>query len=122
MAIPAHVWAASTPLPFGGPNAILGALAVLLSLPALLERPSAVRPLVPVIAVGLALLAWTILVYTFTDTFDLRRVGQTAVGIGILVAVYLAVTDTRRARLMIGVHRPLHPGIGAVRPGHELLR
>ena len=103
MAIPAHVWAASTPLPFGGPNAILGALAVLLSLPALLERPSAVRPLVPVAAVGLALLAWAILVYTFTDTFDLRRVGQTAVGIGILVAVYLAVTDARRARLMIGV-------------------
>ena len=103
MAIPGHVWAASTPLPFGGPNAILGALAVLLSLPALLERPSAVRPLVPVIAVGLALLAWAILVYTFTDTFDLRRVGQTAVGIGILVAVYLAVTDARRARLMIGV-------------------
>ena len=103
MAIPAHVWAASTPLPFGGPNAILGALAVLLSLPALLERPSAVRPLVPVIAVGLALLAWAILVYTFTDTFDLRRVGQTAVGIGIMVAVYLAVTYVRRARLMIGV-------------------
>ena len=103
MAIPAHVWAASTPLPLGGPNAILGALAVLLSLPALLERPSAVKPLVPVAAVGLALLAWAILVYTFTDTFDLRRVGQTAVGIGIMVAVYVAVTDVRRARLMIGV-------------------
>ena len=103
MAIAAHVWAASIPLPLGGPNAILGALAVLLSLPALLERPPAVKPLVPLVSVGLALLAWAILVHTFTDTFDLRRVGQTTLGIGILVAVYLTVTDAQRARLMIGV-------------------
>lgn len=107
----AHVWFGSAPLPLGGPNVILAAVA--LSLAYLLcavriEKRAAIiaalvedfRPVIPIIAVSLLLLIWALTVYLFTDTLFPMRLGQMGMGIGILFAVYLCVDSVRRGVLM----------------------
>lgn len=109
----AHVWFGSAPLPLGGPNVILAAAAVALSLAYLLcairiEKRGAIiaalaedfRPVIPMIAVSVSLLIWGLAVHLFTDARFPTRLGQTGMGIGILFAVYLCVDSVRRGVLM----------------------
>ena len=119
----AHIWFGGVPLLLGGPNATLAALAAFLAaLYALLtafrrERNSGgaatpihkgyiknlvrqYRIVIPVIAVSLLLLLWALAVYLFTDTLAWKRLGQIALGIGVLFAVYVSVNSLRRAALL----------------------
>ncbi len=113
-AIFGQIWFASTPLPLGGPNVWLAGAAVLLAAGCVLwrvvriEERSAIiptlvadfRPVIPVIAVSALLVVWALAVYLFTGTLDATRLGQMVLGIGVLFAVYLAVTGVTRAQLM----------------------
>ncbi len=114
-AIFAHIWFASSPLPFGGPNVILAGVAVLLSLAYVLlrvaqlgERSAVIstlvedfRPIIPAMAVSLLLTTWALAVYLFTDTLDWTRLAQMALGIGVLFAVYVSVDSVRRAKWVV---------------------
>ena len=107
----AQHWFASTPLPWGGPNVVLGALAGLAAtfLVGLRLRCggvqcgwafTALRPAAGVVAVALLWLLWALVVHDRTGTAPPVRLAQTALGIGVLCATCLAVTTLRRARLM----------------------
>ena len=110
----AYSWFASTPFLFGGPNAILAGVAIVLSLSYALRRaaplrgPSAIvsyaardlRPVTPIIMVAVLLMAWALTVYLFTDTLRPVRIAQMGLGIGVLFAVYLSVDTVYRARLL----------------------
>ena len=107
----AQHWFASTPLPWGGPNVVLGALAALAAtfLVGLRLRHggvqcggafTALRPAAGVVAVALLWLLWALVVHGRTGTAPPVRLAQTALGIGVLCATCLAVTTLRRARLM----------------------
>ena len=110
-----HIPFGSTPLPFGGPNVHLAAMAVFLSLYCALSRAflsgkrfvgirvlvEEFRPVIPIIAVSLLLTAWMFAVYLFNDFLAPERLMKTALGIGILFAVYLSVNSVRRATLMV---------------------
>ena len=107
----AQHWFASTPLPWGGPNVVLGALAALAAtfLVGLglrrgttlgAERLNALRPVAGAVAVALLWLLWALVVHGRTGTAPPVRLAQTALGIGVLAATCLAVTTLRRARLM----------------------
>ena len=109
-----QIWFASTPLPLGGPNVWLAGAAVLLAARCVLWRvgriedrsaiiPTLVadfRPVIPVIGVSALLVVWALAVYLFTGTLDATRLGQMVLGIGVLLAVYLAVTGVTRGQLM----------------------
>ncbi len=109
-----HLWFAGVPLLLGGPNVILGGLAVLLSLAWVLRRAGRIeersriistlvmdfRPVIPIIAVSLLLTAWALTVYLFTDTLKPARLAQMALGVGILFAVYLSVNSVYRATVV----------------------
>ena len=110
----AQHWFASTPLPLGGPNIVLGGLTALFALSLvilrLLQREgegagapmlcAAFRPAAPVIALSLLLLAWALVVHLRTDTSAPVRLAQVALGIGVLCATCLCVDSVRRAALM----------------------
>ena len=111
-----HVWFASTPLPFGGPNILPAVAAGLLAVALCLWRsapllrptiggvrrafaaalPMASRSAMPVLLTAFAMWAWVLAVYLRTGTFDSTRLGQLAVGIGVLCAS-LCVLSLRRA-------------------------
>lgn len=111
-AVFAHVWFASTPLPFGGPNvwlaglAILGAAACLVA-PVLGAQQGArgavlgkrlreLRPLAPaLVVVGLAC-AWAALVGMVNASWDHVLLGKMALGMGVFFAVFLTVDNVRR--------------------------
>ena len=107
LTVPACLWAAGTDLPLGGPNVFAGGLAVLASLfyVALFYLDSDSHktfvqpflPVIPILAIGSLLLAWAATVYLATDTLAPRRLGQMAIGLGILFAVFCCVTSSRRA-------------------------
>ena len=113
-AIFAQLWFSSTPMPLGGPNIIIAAVAVSLASSYAVgrvvrsrERSTGIsalvkdfRPAIPVIAVSLLLALWMLAVYRFTDTFNTVLMGQTLLGIGVLFAVYLCVDSIHRAKLM----------------------
>ncbi len=116
-AVCAQLWFASAPLPLGGPNVLLAAAAVILAAGNALWRagrrplpePAAVipalvgefRPLIPAMAAALLLLAWMTTVHLCHGIHDATRLAQTALGIGILFAVYRSVDRPRRVWLMI---------------------
>ena len=111
----AHLWFASTPLPLGGPNVVLAAITVFLSLAytllcairlgkrALSALVEEFRPIIPIITVALLILIWALAVNLFTDTLNPILLAQMGMGIGVLFAVYLCVDSTRRAVLMVQV-------------------
>lgn len=110
-ALLAHIWFASAPLPFGGPNVLLFALAVALGamsiaaiavpswdrvgLGASAER---LRAIAPVLCVAATMPAVALAVYLWTDTVDVVRLGHMVLGIGVLLAVFLFVDSPRRAK------------------------
>ena len=111
----AHFWFASAPLPAGGPNVILGAVTVLLSLIHILGRVaraeslsavipdflSQFRPILPIAAVCFGLLAWATVVYViFSDVVASALLAQIALGIGILFAAFVSVDSIYRAVLV----------------------
>ena len=114
-----HVWFASTPLPFGGPNILPAIAAALLAVVLRLWRaapslrggvgvalgarrafaaffPKRFRSAAPVLLIAFAMWAWVHVVYLRADTFDSTRAGQFTVGIGVLFAS-LCVLSARRA-------------------------
>lgn len=117
--VSAHILFASSPLPFGGPNVVLGVLFVLASMiyaflrfraaqeqnPAPFVRAAfdEFRPIIPAVAVGALMLVWMFAVHSVTDTFDYRpiRWWQIALGICVLISVYVVVDNLRRASLVI---------------------
>ena len=114
-AVFAHYWFASTPLPLGGPNVIIGGVTVLLSIVYVLARAvrsgsiSAVvpgilqrfRPILPITALCLAMLAWAAAVYlVFADAVDAVLLAQIALGIGILFAAFVCVDSVYRAAVV----------------------
>lgn len=114
-AVFAHYWFASAPLPLGGPNVILGGVTVLLSVVYVLARAarsgsiSAVvpgilqrfRPILPITALCLAMLAWAAAVYlVFADAVDAVLLSQIALGIGILFAAFVCVDSVYRAAVV----------------------
>lgn len=117
-AVFANLWFASAPLPLGGPNGIIAAAAALLAIlyaagriiprtPSPTNRRARLsaltrdfRPLIPALAVSLLLLLWAITVYLRTDALDPTTIAKMTVGVGIMFAVYLAVTTPQRARLL----------------------
>lgn len=110
----AQHWFASTPLPLGGPNIVLGGLTGLLALALVIlgllrgegegagasMLRAAFRPAAPVIALSLLLLAWALVVHLRTGTSAPVRLAQVALGIGVLCATCLCVDSVRRAALM----------------------
>ena len=119
VAVFGHVWFASTPLPFGGPNILPAVSATLLAVVFCLWRsaplpyganglrrafaaalPRRVRSAMPVLLTACAMWAWALAVYWRTDTFDANRMGQLAVGVGVLFAS-LCVLTARRAKVLI---------------------
>lgn len=106
-AIFAHAWFASTPLPLGGPNVLLGGAAVALALALAVTRTPAGRPLaavrntLPAMAAALALAAWAAIVHVAHDGGSWLPIGKIAMGIGILFAVRMTVTNAGRVRWMI---------------------
>ena len=107
----AQHWFASTPLPWGGPNVVLGALAALAAtcwgatqLRRGVEhswgRITALGPVAAAVAIALLWLLWALVVHSRTGTTPPLRLAQTALGVGVLCATCLAVTTLRRARLM----------------------
>ena len=119
VAVFGHVWFASTPLPFGGPNILPAAAATLLAVVLCLWRsapllrganglrqafapplPRRFRSAMPVVVTAGAMWAWVFAVYLRTGTFDPTRMGQLTVGVGVLFAS-LCVLSVRRARALI---------------------
>ncbi len=119
VAVFGHVWFASTPLPLGGPNILPAVAATLLAVVLCLWRsaplprgasglrrafaaalPRRLRSAMPVLLTACAMWAWALAVYWRTDTFNATRMGQLAVGIGVLFAL-LCVLTARRAKVLI---------------------
>ena len=100
-AILAYAWFASTPLPIGGPNVVVAAIAVILSFTLLNGRIRRFNYATPIIFVSVALLVWIIAIRMLTDTTSLSRVGQVALGIGIMVAVIVVVSNALSMRILI---------------------
>ena len=119
LAVFGHIWFASTPLPFGGPNVVFAVAAAALSVvlwiwqSVPLARVAGVghaivagflarfRPAAPALLVALCMWGWVLAVYLRSDTFNLARFGQLTAGVGVLFAL-LCVLCARRARLLIG--------------------
>ena len=118
LAVFAHVWFASTPLPLGGLNIWLAVAATLFAVVLALWRvaprvctagwrqtiaaafrgPS--RHATLALLAALAMWAWVHVVYLRTGTFDAMRAGQLTVGVGVLFAS-LCVHTAWRARGLI---------------------
>ena len=111
LALLAHIWFASTPLPLGGPNIALALVAVLLAVATLfVTKPipdalATVRqqlgPIVPVAAVAVLLALWALTVYLATGTMHPTRLARMALGIGVLAATFVFVTNVPRARMLV---------------------
>ena len=110
-----QLWFASTPLPWGGPNVILAAAAVVLSLVygalrAVALKPLSagatalfrdLRPLLPTLAVSALLTLWAFIVHRFSNNLEGVRLAQMILGVGVLFAMYLAVERASRARVIV---------------------
>lgn len=116
-AVFAQVWFASTPLPFGGPNALLAGLAVLGAVvlrfvvpllgargaeeetrgAVLVQRLRDLRPIAPILIVCGLVLAWAVAVSAANGHWDYRLLGEMAFGTSLLCAVFLTVDSVRRA-------------------------
>lgn len=113
-AVFAHIWFASAPLPFGGPNVWLaGAAGVAAALAGVLRlRRVKLAPRVAlagaggtalaVVGVAALFLGWMVAVYLGTGTFNSAKVGKLAVGIALLVAILVSVDTVRRVKVLIG--------------------
>lgn len=119
-AVCAHFWFASTPLPLGGPNVWLAALAVAgaslclaVSLlragrarragkaacrGALFTRLGDLRPIAPALVAVALVLAWAAVVSAANGAWDVALLGKMALGAGVLFAVYLCVDTARRCQ------------------------
>ena len=113
-AVFAQLWLSSAPLPWGGPNVMLAGAAVLLSLAYILLRLAALnpltagvalfrdlRPLLPTLAVSALLTLWAFLIHRFSNNLEGVRLAQMILGVGVLLAMYLAVERASRARIIV---------------------
>ena len=113
-AVFAQLWLSSAPIPWGGPNVMLAGAAVLLSLAYILLRLAALnpltagaalfrdlRPLLPTLAVSALLTLWAFLIHRFSNNLEGVRLAQMILGVGVLLAMYLAVERASRARLIV---------------------
>ena len=106
LTVAASLWAASMPLPMGGPNVALGALTVAAAgaYAAWRRDLSVGGPASAALAAGACLLAWAAVATWLNDEYPdhLRRLGQTAMGVGILWAVVVAASTAPRVRVVSG--------------------
>ena len=113
-AVFAHIWLASAPLPFGGPNVLLAGLAVLGAVhvgfvaPALgaaatqrgvilVERFRELRPIAAALLVCGLVLGWALAVSAANGRWDFLLLGKMAFGMGVFYAGFLIVDSVRRA-------------------------
>lgn len=113
-AVFAHIWFASTPLPFGGPNVLLAGMAMLgallvgfvapaLGAPAgergtiLAQRSRGLRPIAAATIVCGLVLVWASAVSAANGHWDYLLLGKMAFGIAVYCAVFLTVDSVRRA-------------------------
>ena len=113
-AVFAHIWLASTPLPFGGPNVLLAGLAILgaafvgFVAPAvrasaeqrgaiLAERFRDLRPIATALLVCGLVFVWAVAVSAANGHWDYLLLGKMAFGMGVFYAVFLTVDSVRRA-------------------------
>ena len=113
-AVLAHVWFASTPMPFGGPNVLLAGLAVLGAVfcgfvmpmlgasagtraAVLVQRLRELRPIAGAMLMCGFLLVWALAVSAANGNWDLPLLGKMAFGAGVLCAVFLTLDSVRRA-------------------------
>ena len=104
LTVAAHVWAASTPLPLGGPNVLLAALTVAVTAVYVVwRREFALDGLTRLaLAVALCLLLWAAVSVWINDQYPshLTRMGQTTMGIAMLWVVSIAVVTLPRIRIV----------------------
>ena len=104
LTVAAHVWAASTPLPFGGPNVVMAALTVAATVAYVAwSRHFAVDGLTRlVLAFALCLLLWAAVSTLMNDQYPshLTRLGQTTMGIAILWVVSMTIQTLPRVRIV----------------------
>ena len=112
LALLTHICFASTPLPLGGPNIAMAFLAASLAVIALAAASprtalahvrEQLTPILPVLAAAVSMLLWALAVYSATDTLDANRLAKMALGIGVLFAVFVCVSNARRACAMVFV-------------------
>ena len=104
LTVAAHVWAASTPLPFGGPNVVIAALTVAATAAYVAWRRNFTveRLTLLALAVAFCLLLWAAVSVWINDQYPshLTRLGQTTMGIAMLWAVSVAVITLPRIRIV----------------------
>ena len=104
LTVAAHVWAASTPLPFGGPNVIIAALTVAATAAYVAWRRNFTveRLTLLALAVAICLILWAAISTWINDQYPthLTRLGQTAMGIAMLWAARVAVFTLPRIRIV----------------------
>lgn len=115
-ALLAHIWFASASLPLGGPNISLTLAFVVLAggqfLAGVWNRRGAGAnsladlarhdwmQVMPVFVVSALMPLWALVVYSANDTLDVVRLMKMALGIGVLLTVFVCVSSLRRACYM----------------------
>ena len=104
LTVAAHVWAASTPLPFGGPNVVIAALTVAATGAYVAwRRDFAVEGLTRLaLAVAICLFLWAAVSTLINDQYPshITRLGQIAMGIALLWVVSVAVVSLTTIRIV----------------------
>ena len=105
MAVFAHAWLANDPIPFGGSNVLLTAMAVGFSVLYAFFNKKAVFPLPKdfsrvFFTFGVFLL-WAIIIFFSTETAFFQRLAQTILGLGLLFAVHIGMANPRRAEILM---------------------
>ena len=104
LTVAAHVWAASTPLPFGGPNVIIAALTVAAGAIYVAWRQDFVVEGWTRLALGVAicLFLWAAVSTLINDQYPshITRLGQIAMGIALLWVVSVAVVSLTTIRIV----------------------
>lgn len=103
----ASFWFPTTPLLIGGPNVLLGVVAVFLALlhctitkdiyqPHLVRRPT-----ITILVTLLLMMTWTVVTLLRTDTFSTLVVGSSILGPGIFLATVISASDGRRILILV---------------------
>ena len=99
----ASLWFSSTPLPFGGPNVLLGAGAIFLTFLCINANGNIRRTLlvdrssIQILIVALLMMIWMAGISIATNTFSEEIFGSSILGPGVFLATVLSVTSELRS-------------------------